>query len=133
MLHRADCADFGCHNSIRLEAEHFLNTLALTFISFSGRFVFAEQKYYLLFVDIDISQDFPFVTSSALEGVASILCCINVSILLYFMKCLKVLGILRSASVNQGFLEMSGIFRHFTKCLFTQFACKTCNLMQIYH
>ena len=38
MLDRADCADFGCHNSIRLETEHFLNTLALTFISFSGRF-----------------------------------------------------------------------------------------------
>ena len=41
VLDRADCADFGCHNSIRLETEHFLNTLALTFISFSGRFVFA--------------------------------------------------------------------------------------------
>ena len=41
MLDRADCADFGCHNSIRLETKHFLNTLALTFISFSGRFVFA--------------------------------------------------------------------------------------------
>ena len=38
MLDRADCADFGCHNSIRLETEHFLNTLALTFISFSARF-----------------------------------------------------------------------------------------------
>ena len=48
MLHRADCADFGCHNSIRLETEHFLNTLALTFISFSGRFVFAMQKHYPL-------------------------------------------------------------------------------------
>ena len=36
VLDRADYADFGCHNSIRLEAEHFLNTLALTFISFSG-------------------------------------------------------------------------------------------------
>ena len=43
MLDRADCADFGCHNSIRLETKHFLNTLALTFISFSGRFVFAMQ------------------------------------------------------------------------------------------
>ena len=41
VLDRADCADFGCHNSIRLETKHFLNTLALTFISFSGRFVFA--------------------------------------------------------------------------------------------
>ena len=50
MLDRADCADFGCHNSIRLETEHFLNTLALTFISFSGRFVFAMQKHYLFFV-----------------------------------------------------------------------------------
>ena len=29
MLDRADYADFDCHNSIRLEAEHFLNTLAL--------------------------------------------------------------------------------------------------------
>ena len=47
VLDRADFADFGCHNSIRLEAEHFLNTLALTFISFSGRFVFAVQKHYL--------------------------------------------------------------------------------------
>ena len=37
ILDRADCADFGCHNSIRLETEHFLNILALTFISFSGR------------------------------------------------------------------------------------------------
>ena len=46
VLHRADCADFGCHNSIRLEMEHFLNTLALPFISFSGRFVFAMQKHY---------------------------------------------------------------------------------------
>ena len=44
MLDRADCADFGCHNSIKLETKHFLNTLALTFISFSGRFVFAMQK-----------------------------------------------------------------------------------------
>ena len=44
-LDRADYADFGCHNSIRLEAEHFLNTLALTVISFSGRFVFAVQKH----------------------------------------------------------------------------------------
>ena len=38
VLDRADCADFGCHNSIRLETKHFLNTLALTFISFSGRY-----------------------------------------------------------------------------------------------
>ena len=44
-----DRADFGCHNSIRLETKHFLNTLALTFISFSGRFVFAMQKHYLFF------------------------------------------------------------------------------------
>ena len=53
MLHRADCADFGCHNSIRLETKHFLNTLALTFISFSGRFVFAVQKHYLFFFASD--------------------------------------------------------------------------------
>ena len=51
MLDRADCADFGCHNSIRLETKHFLNTLALTFISFSGRFVFAMQKHYLFFYE----------------------------------------------------------------------------------
>ena len=50
MLDRADCADFRCHNSIRLEMEHFLNTLALTFISFSGHFVFAMQKHYPFFV-----------------------------------------------------------------------------------
>ena len=49
MLDRADCADFGCHNSIRLETKHFLNTLALTFIAFSGRFVFAMQKHYFFF------------------------------------------------------------------------------------
>ena len=53
MLDRADCADFGCHNSIRLETKHFLNTLALTFISFSGRFVFAMQKHYLFFFASD--------------------------------------------------------------------------------
>ena len=51
MLDKADCADFGCHNSIRLETKHFLNTLALTFISFSGRFVFAMQKHYLFFCE----------------------------------------------------------------------------------
>ena len=51
MLDRADCADFGCHNSIRLETEHFLNTLALTFISFSRHFVFAMQKHYLFFCE----------------------------------------------------------------------------------
>ena len=48
VLDRADCADFGCHNSIRLETKHFLNTLALTFISFSGRFM---QKHYLFFCE----------------------------------------------------------------------------------
>ena len=53
MLDRADCTDFGCHNSIRLETKHFLNTLALTFISFSGRFVFAMQKHYLFFFASD--------------------------------------------------------------------------------
>ena len=53
VLDRADCADFGCHNSIRLETEHFLNTLALTFISFSGRFVFAMQKTLSFFFASD--------------------------------------------------------------------------------
>ena len=33
--------------------KHFLNTLALTFISFSGRFVFALQKHYLFFFASD--------------------------------------------------------------------------------
>ena len=51
VLDGADCADFGCHNSIRLETKHFLNTLALTFISFSGCFVFAMQKHYLFFCE----------------------------------------------------------------------------------
>ena len=32
VLDRPDYADFGCHNSIRLKAEHFLNTLALTLL-----------------------------------------------------------------------------------------------------
>ena len=49
MLDRADYADFGCHNSIRLEAEHFRNTIALTIISFSRRFVFAVQKHSFFF------------------------------------------------------------------------------------
>ena len=49
VLDRADYADFGCQNSIRLKAEHFLNTLALTFTSFSGRFVFAVQKHFFFF------------------------------------------------------------------------------------
>ena len=31
--------------------KHFLNTLALTFIAFSGRFVFAMQKHYLFFCE----------------------------------------------------------------------------------
>ena len=34
VLDRADCADFGYHNSIRLQTEHFLNTLALIFFPF---------------------------------------------------------------------------------------------------
>ena len=49
VLDRAEYADFGCHNSIMLEAEHFLNTLPLTFISFSGCFVFVVQKHFLFF------------------------------------------------------------------------------------
>ena len=60
MLDRADCADFGCHNSIRLETKHFLNTLALTFISFSGRFVFAMQKHYLFFCERSSSWSLEF-------------------------------------------------------------------------
>ena len=53
LLDRVDYADFGCHNSIRLETEHFLNTLALTVISFSGRFVFAQQKHLFFFFASD--------------------------------------------------------------------------------
>ena len=60
MLDRADYADFGCHNSIRLKAEHFLNALALTFISFSGRFVFAVQKHCLFFFDKQSSSFYCF-------------------------------------------------------------------------
>ena len=66
MLDRADCAYFGCHNSIRLETKHFLNTLALTFISFSGRFVFAMQKHYLFFCERSSSSDCLRVAQHAL-------------------------------------------------------------------
>ena len=61
VVDRADCADFGCHNSIRLETKHFLNTLALTFISFSGRFVFAMQKHYLFFCERSSSYTWMYV------------------------------------------------------------------------
>ena len=61
VLDRGDCTDFGCHNSIRLETEHFLNTLALTFISFSGRFVFAMQKHYLFFCERSSSLNWGWV------------------------------------------------------------------------
>ena len=50
MLDRADYAEFGCHNCIRLEAERLLNTLAFTFISFLYHFIFAVQKHYLFCV-----------------------------------------------------------------------------------
>ena len=63
VLDRADYADFGCPNSIRLEAEHFLYTSALTFISFSGCFVFAVQKQYLFFFVSD-----PLVVSPTRSG-----------------------------------------------------------------
>ena len=59
VLDRADCADFGCHNSIRLETEHFLNTLALTFISFSGHF----RDAYLFFCERSSSYIFDMSTS----------------------------------------------------------------------
>ena len=61
VLDGADCADFGCHNSIRLETKHFLNTLALTFISFSGCFVFAMQKHYLFFCERSSSLTLCFI------------------------------------------------------------------------
>ena len=70
VLDRADCPDFGCHNSIRLETEHFLNTLALTFISFSGHFVFAMQKHYLFFCERSSSLNF---LSSKLSFISKIL------------------------------------------------------------
>ena len=63
VLDRADYADFVCHNSIRLGAEHFLTTLALPFISFLGRFVFAMQKHYLFFASD------PLVTPQPLRAV----------------------------------------------------------------
>ena len=66
MLDRADCADFGCHNSIRLETKHFLNTLALTFISFLGRFVFAMQKHYLFFCERSSSFNWNVQSSGAM-------------------------------------------------------------------
>ena len=59
MLDRADCADFGCHNSIRLETKHFLNTLALTFISFSGRFVLLCKN--IIFFFCERSSSFGFI------------------------------------------------------------------------
>ena len=37
VLDRADCADFGCHNSIRLETKHFLNTVEPRLSEPSGR------------------------------------------------------------------------------------------------
>ena len=67
VLHRADCADFGCHHSIRLETKHFLNTLALTFISFSGCFVFAMQKHYLFFCERSSSFIFLYFQPSAIS------------------------------------------------------------------
>ena len=42
--------DFGCHNSIRLQAVHFLNTVALTLISILFEILcFCWQKHYLFF------------------------------------------------------------------------------------
>ena len=70
VLDRADCADFGCHNSIRLETKHFLNTLALTFISFSGRFVFAMQKHYLFFFASDPLVELSCFNTSSLHAVS---------------------------------------------------------------
>ena len=70
VLDRADYANFGCHNSLRLEAQHILNTLPLTFISFlsfSGRFVFAVQKHYLFFASD------PLLTPQPLRAVGVLL------------------------------------------------------------
>ena len=53
MLDRVDCADFSCHNNIRLEMKHFLNTLALTFISFLGTLCFSYAKTLSLFFASD--------------------------------------------------------------------------------
>ena len=50
VLDRADCADYGCHHSIKLKTEHFLNTLALTFISFFGTLCFCYAKTLSFFL-----------------------------------------------------------------------------------
>ena len=74
MLDRADCADFGCHNSIRLETKHFLNTLALTFISFSGAktffFFFASDPLvHLHFGELSIGEfSDPYVNYSPTQN-----------------------------------------------------------------
>ena len=74
MLDRADYADFACHNSIRLEAEHFLNTLALTIITFSLFFASdplvncipdAKRGYYgFIIVVVRVRRDFLLATYS---------------------------------------------------------------------
>ena len=46
MLDRADYADFGCHNSIRLEAEHFLNTLSTHLNILFGMLCFCCAKSF---------------------------------------------------------------------------------------
>ena len=84
MLDRADCADFGCHNSIRLEMKHFLNTLALTFISFSGRFVFAMQKHYLFFASDPLVEIVMYQFDLLLVFFS------RVKILIYFTKSIMV-------------------------------------------
>ena len=50
VLDRADYADFGCHNSIRLEAGHFLKTLALTRYILFGTLSFCCAKTFSFFL-----------------------------------------------------------------------------------
>ena len=51
VLDRADCADFGCHNSIRLETEHFLNTLALYILFGTLCFCYAKTLSFFFASD----------------------------------------------------------------------------------
>ena len=73
MLDRADCTDFGCHNSIRLETEHFLNTLALTFISFWGHFVFAMLSFFFA-SDPLVNIEMPSVCACVCAGLCACMC-----------------------------------------------------------
>ena len=122
MLDRADCADFGCHNSIRLETKHFFNTLGLTFISFSGRFVFAMLcKNIIFFFASDplvflhntiyrAQLFYPFLLSAS-EFLSNLLFSYH---LLYFCTALFLIIILSS-----NHLHKSKTLSQLTQCPFT--------------